>query len=132
MKKLKFFELFAVVAIVGLASIYKVIETHNKRLVLETFNNANEVVIEMSANTIKISNRDDIDKLRNLLDVGSWNQLIYYNKKSFPVISIILDEIDIGIYQDEDTVNVSYGGKINHYRVKGEIKNELTEFIKVH
>jgi len=71
MKKLKFFELFAVVAIVGLVSIYKVIETHNKKLVLETFNNTNEVVIEMSANTIKISNRDDIDKLRNLLDVGS-------------------------------------------------------------
>jgi len=58
--------------------------------------------------------------------------LIYYNKKSFPVISIVLDEIDIGIYQDEDTVNVSYGGKINHYRVKREIKNELTEFIKVY
>jgi len=102
MKKLKFFELFAVVA------------------------------IEMSVNTIKISNRDDIDKLRNLLDVGSWNQLIYYNKKSFPVTSIMLDEIDIGIYQDEDTINVSYGGKISHYRVKREIKNELAEFIKVH
>jgi len=48
------------------------------------------------------------------------------------VISIILDGIDIGIYQDEDTVNVSYGGKINHYSVKREIKNELTEFIKAH
>jgi hypothetical protein len=132
MKKFKVFELFAVVAIVGLVSIYKVIETHNKKLVLETFNNTNEVVIEISTNTIKISNRDDIDKLRNLLDVGSWNQLIYYNKKSFPVISIMLDEIDIGIYQDGDTVNVSYGDKINHYRVKREIKNKLTEFIKVH
>lgn len=132
MKKFKIFELFAVVAIVGLVSVYKFIETHSKRLVLETFNNTNEVVIEMSANTIKIFNRDDIDKLRNLLDVGSWNQLIYYNKKSFPVISIMFDEIDIGIYQDEDTVNVSYGGKINHYRVKREIKNELTEFIKAH
>jgi|GEM_PF-2159240 len=132
MKKFKIFELFAVVAIVGLVSVYKFIETHSKRLVLETFNNTNEVVIEMSANTIKISNRNDIDKLRDLLDVGSWNQLIYYNKKSFPVISIMFDEIDIGIYQDEDTVNVSYGGKINHYRVKREIKNELTEFIKAH
>ncbi|HAG43072.1 MAG TPA: hypothetical protein DCL31_06480 [Clostridium sp.] len=132
MKKFKIFELFAVVAIVGLVSVYKFIETHSKRLVLETFNNTNEVVIEMSANTIKVSNMGDIDKLRNLLDVGSWNQLIYYNKKSFPVISIMFDEIDIGIYQDEDTVNVSYGSKINHYKVKREIKNELTEFIKVH
>lgn len=68
----------------------------------------------------------------SLLDVGFWNQLIYYNKKSFPVISIMFDEIDIGIYQDEDNINVSYGGKINHYRVKREIKNELAEFIKVH
>lgn len=132
MKKSKFFKLFAVVAIVGLVSMHKFIEAYSKKLVLETFNNTNEVVIEISANTIKISNRDDIDKLRNLLDVGSWNQLIYYNKKSFPVIFMMLDGIDIGIYQDEDTVNVSYGGKINHYRVKREIKNELTEFIRVH
>ncbi|WP_160289182.1 hypothetical protein [Clostridium argentinense] len=48
------------------------------------------------------------------------------------MISIMFDEIDIGIYQDEDNINVSYGGKINHYRVKREIKNELAEFIKVH
>jgi len=132
MKKFRFFELFVVVAIVGLVFMHKFIEAHSKRLVLETFNNTNEVVIEMNVNTIKISNRDDIDKLRNLLDVGSWNQLIYYNKKSFPVIFIALDEFDIGIYQDKDTVNVSYGGKINHYRVKREIKNELAEFIKGH
>ena len=46
MKKSKFFKLFAVVAIVGLVSVYKFIETHSKRLVLETFNNTNEVVIE--------------------------------------------------------------------------------------
>lgn len=131
MKKFKIFVLFAVIIIIGLVSIYKFTETHSKMLILEKFNNTNEVIIEMNGNVIKISNKDDINKLRNLLDIEAWNQLIYYNKKSFPVTFITLDEIEIGIYQDEDTINVSYEGKVNHYRVKREIKDEVIKFIKV-
>ncbi|HHX61649.1 MAG TPA: hypothetical protein GX707_13220 [Epulopiscium sp.] len=83
MKKYKFFVLLVVMTIIGLASIYKLTEIYDKRLVLKAFDNTNKVIIEMGVNTIKISNRDNIDKLINLLDIESWNKLIYY-KKIFP------------------------------------------------
>lgn len=80
MKKYKFFVLLVVMTIIGLASIYKLTEIYDKRLVLKAFDNTNKVIIEMGVNTIKISNRDNIDKLINLLDIESWNKLIYYKK----------------------------------------------------
>jgi len=42
---------------------------------------------------------------------------------------IIFDEVDIRVYQDEDTINISYEDKINYYRVRKEIKDQLAEFI---
>lgn len=123
------FMLFVLITSIVVLFTYKLTETNSKKLILKTFNNTNEITIEEGNVAIHLSEKSDIAMLRDLLKIQSWNRLVYFNKKSFPTIFIVLGEVQLGVYQDKDIIIVDYEGKVSHYKAKGEIKNALIKFI---